>query len=150
MDRLWRWARAATVRDVHADLRRGRELAYTTVMTVMDNLHRKGALTRERCGRAYVYTAALSRAEHHARLMAAVLDGSSDRADRAATLLRFVEKIPADEAAELRALLEGRTGGTGCDGVGRAGLAAGAVVWDYVNRPGVSGVSCVSAPDAGG
>jgi len=42
MDRLWEWGRPALVREVLDDLRKDRPLAYTTVMTVMENLHRKG------------------------------------------------------------------------------------------------------------
>ena len=40
MDRLWTWGRPALVREVVDDLHRDRPLAYTTVMTVMENLHR--------------------------------------------------------------------------------------------------------------
>src|SRR5258706_88785 len=52
MDRLWTWGRPALVREVVDDLHRDRPLAYTTVMTVMENLHRKGWLRREGGGRA--------------------------------------------------------------------------------------------------
>ena len=51
MDRLWEWGRPVLVREMVEDLRRDRTLAYTTVMTVMENLHRKGWLRRERDGR---------------------------------------------------------------------------------------------------
>jgi hypothetical protein len=37
----------ATVREVYESLREKRAIAYTTVMTVMDNLHKKGWLRRE-------------------------------------------------------------------------------------------------------
>jgi predicted transcriptional regulator len=47
MDRLWSRDAPATVRDVLNDLRRRREIAYTTVLTVMDNLYKKGWLRRE-------------------------------------------------------------------------------------------------------
>ena len=42
MDRLWEWGRPALVREMVDDLHDERPLAYTTVMTVMENLHRKG------------------------------------------------------------------------------------------------------------
>ena len=61
MDRLWEWGRPALVREVVEDLRRDRPLAYTTVMTVMENLHRKGWLRRERDGRAWRYEPTSSR-----------------------------------------------------------------------------------------
>lgn len=55
MDRLWSRGEPATVREVLTDLRQHREIAYTTVLTVMDNLYRKGFLRREPAGRAYRY-----------------------------------------------------------------------------------------------
>jgi predicted transcriptional regulator len=62
MEVLWHLG-SATVRDVHAALTPARGLAYTTIMTVMDKLHRKGALRQQRRGRAYFYTVQLSRGE---------------------------------------------------------------------------------------
>src|SRR5258706_11503452 len=53
MDRLWEQGRPMLVREMVEELRRDRPLAYTTVMTVMENLHRKGWLRREREGRAW-------------------------------------------------------------------------------------------------
>lgn len=44
-----------TVRDVYRTLLTRREIAYTTVMTIMSNLNRKGLLSRRQQGRAYVY-----------------------------------------------------------------------------------------------
>lgn len=102
MERVWNAADPMTVRAVLESLQQDRQIAYTTVMTVMDNLHSKGFLTRERTGRAYAYRAARPREEYEAGLMEDVLAGS---ADRTATLLHFVEKISPDELAELRALL---------------------------------------------
>src|SRR5260370_3142609 len=55
MDRLWQWGRPALVREMVDDLHADRPLAYTTVMTVMENLYRKGWLRRERDGRAGRY-----------------------------------------------------------------------------------------------
>ncbi len=102
MDRLWSWQQSATVREVLDDLRPERKLAYTTVMTVMDNLHRKGLLSRVPEGRAYRYSAAHSRADHTAELIASALATSEDRT---APLLRFVEQMDADELEVLRASL---------------------------------------------
>ncbi len=50
------WARGqASVRDVYEDLRAGRKLAYTTVMTMMNVLERKGHLRKRAQGRSYQY-----------------------------------------------------------------------------------------------
>ena len=92
MERLWK-RRQATVREVVDDLTRSRSLAYTTVMTIMTRLHRKGLLTRDRDGKTYVYRPAYTRDEHRAKLARAeeitdelVLPAYSvlDEADRAA------------------------------------------------------------------
>jgi predicted transcriptional regulator len=55
MDRLWEWGRPALVREMVDALHDDRPLAYTAVMTVMENLQRKGWLRRERDGRAWRY-----------------------------------------------------------------------------------------------
>lgn len=108
MERLWSWGRPAIVREVLEDLRKERDLAYTTVMTVMDNLYRKGWLTREREGRAYRYQPVATRQDYNAELMREVLSGSGDQAG---TLLRFVENATPEEAEAIRRAL--RTRGSG-------------------------------------
>ena len=67
MVRLWK-RRSATVRDIVEDLAKTRELAYTTVMTIMVRLHEKGLLERTREGKTYVYRPSHTRDEHRARL----------------------------------------------------------------------------------
>ncbi|MGS2588673.1 BlaI/MecI/CopY family transcriptional regulator [Streptomyces hebeiensis] len=69
MTRVWQWNRPVTVREVLEDLQKERSIAYTTVMTVMDNLHQKGWVRREVEGRAYRYTAVSTRAAYAAALM---------------------------------------------------------------------------------
>jgi predicted transcriptional regulator len=103
MERLWLCDRPLMVREVLDDLQRDRDIAYTTVMTVLDNLHRKGYVTREKQGRAYRYRPAGTREQHIATMMEEVLAGSGDRG---VALLHFVERMPADEVARLRAALE--------------------------------------------
>lgn len=102
MERLWSWDRPVSVRDVLEDLRLDRGIAYTTVMTVLDNLHRKGMVLREKSGRAYVYRPTRSRETHTAELMEKVLAGT---ADRGGALMRFVEKMSIQDVDELRAAL---------------------------------------------
>ncbi|WP_020388717.1 BlaI/MecI/CopY family transcriptional regulator [Kribbella catacumbae] len=110
MDRLWAWEQPASVREVLADLRKDRDFAYTTVMTVLDNLHRKGFVTRELDGRAYRYSPASSRQEYSAELMRQALEQSGDHTT---TLLRFVGKMTSEEADAVRKALRGRRGGSG-------------------------------------
>ena len=104
MDVLWQRGAPATVRDVLGTLNGSRSLAYTTVMTVMDNLHRKGALRREMEGRAWRYSPARSRAEHSAALLQEVLGGASG--DRDEVLMHFVADLDAESVAALRTAVE--------------------------------------------
>lgn len=62
-----------TVRDVQTRL--GRPVAYTTVMTTLDRLFKKGLVARTRAGRAFVYTAVQSRQEIEADVASGVLSG---------------------------------------------------------------------------
>ena len=98
MRRLWERHQPATVRDILGDLQGERSLAYTTVMTVMDNLHRKGWLRRDVEGRAYRYEPAVSAEEYGAGLMREALEAGSDRT---ATFMRFVDEMSPDDARAL-------------------------------------------------
>lgn len=103
MDRIWDGGeQTTTVRDVFDELVGEREIAYTTVMSTMDNLHTKGWLAREKDGKAYRYWPTLSREEHSARLMRDALDAGG-RSDL--VLNHFVEQIGPEESARLRAAL---------------------------------------------
>jgi predicted transcriptional regulator len=62
MEVLWRGG-PATVREVARQL--GKRRAYTTVMTTLDRLHRKGLTARDKDGNAFQYRAALTRDEFH-------------------------------------------------------------------------------------
>src|SRR6185437_410182 len=56
------WERGeATVREVFNDLQTRRKIAYTTVLTMMGILERKGHLTKRAGERAYIFTPAVSR-----------------------------------------------------------------------------------------
>ena len=103
MERLWAWDRPVSVRDVLEDIQRDRTIAYTTVMTVLDNLHRKGMVIREKVGRAYVYRSTRSRERHTAELMEQALSGTSDRG---AALMHFVRTMSSDEVNDLKKALE--------------------------------------------
>jgi predicted transcriptional regulator len=105
MERLWTRSEPATVREILADLRNDREFAYTTVMTVLDNLHRKGWVTRELDGRAYRYQPVSSKQEYSAELMREALNSSGDNTT---TLLRFVEEMTPAEAEAVQRALRGR------------------------------------------
>lgn len=108
MEQLWASSDPLSVRHVLEALPDGRNRAYTTVMTVLDNLFQKGFVQRERVGRAYVYKAAQSRAEHTAEVMEEAL---SRGGDRGAALMHFVDQLTPEEAAQLRVVLTEREQG---------------------------------------
>ena len=103
MDRIWnRGDAAVTVRDVFDELAEERRIAYTTVMSTMDNLHTKGWLQRDRDGRAYRYWPTLNREQHTAQLMREALDGGG----RSVLVLSyFIEQIDPEDSDRLRAAL---------------------------------------------
>ena len=98
-----------TVRDVYELIRRDREIAYTTVMSTMDNLHRKGWLSRVREGKAYLYRAIQSREEHGASLMKEALS-TSGRTEL--VLTHFLEHMTDSESKALRHALQEVSGKT--------------------------------------
>lgn len=72
MDVIWT-GDALTVRDVQTRL--SRTVAYTTVMTTLDRLFKKGFVQRSRAGRAFVYRAAGTRADVEAAVASGLLSG---------------------------------------------------------------------------
>lgn len=104
MDRIWDRDGTTTVREIFDELAAEREIAYTTVMSTMDNLHTKGWLARERDGKAYRYWPALTREQHSAQLMREVFDAGG-RSEL--VLSHFLEQISPEESAHLPRLLSG-------------------------------------------
>jgi predicted transcriptional regulator len=101
MEVLWSAPEPCSATDVVAALP-GRELAVTTVLTVLDRLRRKQLVSRERAGRAFRYTPTASREDLVAETMVEALGGSDDRD---AALVRFIESVSEDDAAILRKAL---------------------------------------------
>lgn len=112
MDRLWATQRPMSVREVLEELQKQRPLAYTTVMTVMDKLHRKGWLDREREGRAYLYRPSASRETYAAQLMSQAF---TQAGDATTTLIHFIDAMSPDEAAALHRALNERLDADGGD-----------------------------------
>src|SRR5215210_2203129 len=72
MELLWREPEL-TVNEVEERLRRRREIAHTTVQTILDRMHSKGYLTREKQGKAFVYAPRYTREEFERGLAPEVL-----------------------------------------------------------------------------
>lgn len=99
MTRVWKWNRPVTVREVLEDLQQERSIAYTTVMTVLDNLHQKGWVRREAEGRAYRYEAVSTRAAYAAALMN---EAWSQSDNPAAALVAFFGMMSDEQRQALR------------------------------------------------
>src|SRR5215470_11015214 len=107
MRAIWARGKPVTVRDVLGDLQAERPLAYTTVMTVMGNLRKKGWLRRQDEGRAYRYEPLVTAEEYSAALMRQALEASTDRP---AALMHFLDELSADEARALEQAYRRLTG----------------------------------------
>ena len=108
MHMVWDHDAPVTVRELLGELLHERPIAYTTVMSTMDNLHRKGWLARAKDGKAYRYTATASREEYSARLMREALDGGGDTE---AVLSHFVAQIGGAESELLASVVRRLAGG---------------------------------------
>ena len=93
MEHLWQRGRPACVREVHDSF--GASLAYTTLMTTLDRLHKKGLLERSKQGRAFLYAPQVSREALERGLLSRLLDGllGRDRGTVRPALSTFVEAV---------------------------------------------------------
>lgn len=103
---LWQRNRAATVRSVQPSFPR---LAYTTLMTTLDRLYRKGVLRRFRLGRAFGYEPRCSRDELFGQMVsghvADLLAACGDSTVLLSTLVEAVRDADAELLDELEALV---------------------------------------------
>lgn len=106
MDHLWSTSAPQTVRQVHDALAVRRELAYTTVMTVLQRLAKKALVVQLRDDRAHRYAPVCGRDELVAGLMVDALDQTPDAGGRQAALVHFVEYVGVDDAEVLRHALD--------------------------------------------
>ncbi|GAB2495027.1 BlaI/MecI/CopY family transcriptional regulator [Luteococcus sediminum] len=104
MEILWQQEEVLSVRDVHEALLQDRPLAYTTVMTVLDRLAKKGIVSRERGGRAWLYRSVDSRADLVLEQMVGALMQSEGSGDE--VLRRFVKALDEHQRTVVGAELE--------------------------------------------
>jgi predicted transcriptional regulator len=100
MEHLWRSPRSLTVRELHGAFP---ALVYTTLLTTVDRLHRKGLLRRHRVGRAHAYAPCLGRADLLRRLASGLLGGLL-RTDARPLMASFVEAVGEQDSGLLDAL----------------------------------------------
>ena len=102
LDVLWTAEGPVTPRQVHDQMGKSRKLAYTTTMTILVRLYKKGLVERKPAGRAFAYRPRVSRDQRAAERMN---DALTSAGDAALALTHFVESLPADQVHELRAVL---------------------------------------------
>ncbi|KAA0020051.1 BlaI/MecI/CopY family transcriptional regulator [Antrihabitans cavernicola] len=105
MDHLWASTEPQTVRQVHEALAAHRELAYTTVMTVLQRLAKKDLVSQQRDDRAHRYAPMHGRDELVASLMVDALQQADQSGSREAALVHFVGQVGPSEADALREAL---------------------------------------------
>jgi predicted transcriptional regulator len=104
MEIVW-GADEVTVRDVQAKL--ARAVAYTTVMTTLDRLFKKGFVARTTSGRAFVYRASRSREQTEAAVAGGVLTGLLSTGAAVPILSNLVDVVGSqDDALDLLSALE--------------------------------------------
>src|SRR5262245_48185041 len=98
MDVVWSGG-SHTVRDVQARVQK--PIAYTTVMTTLDRLYKKGFVSRTRSGRAFLYVAAQSREQFEAGVATGVVNGLiARRTDAAMPILsNLVDAVGRQDGA---------------------------------------------------
>jgi predicted transcriptional regulator len=95
MEAIWRRSAAVSVRDLIPDFE---GTAYTTLMTTLDRLHRKGVLNREKTGRAFLYRARYTRDELESGMAARMLESLLDRPDAEPVLSYFIDEVSRRDA----------------------------------------------------
>lgn len=101
---IWKQERS-TVREVYEQLRLEKNLAYTTVMTIMSRLADKGLLLKAPQGNAYVYTPAVSENDFAKMVVSEVIDGLLEEFAEPA-LSHMVDKLGTEDADKLSKLEE--------------------------------------------
>lgn len=103
LEALWQHGDAASVRDLQP---RFSEIAYTTLMTTLDRLHRKGVLDRTKHGRAFRYSVRHTRAELESSLAAGALRAAinGDEASLRPLMSFFVDAVGAHDHKMLQEL----------------------------------------------
>ncbi|NLT29536.1 MAG: BlaI/MecI/CopY family transcriptional regulator [Propionibacterium sp.] len=104
MESLWAHAEPLSVRAVHSDIISERDLAYTTILTVLDRLAKKGRVKRKRSGRAWLYYPAASRAVMVAETMVEELADAAD--ERGTAIDEFVARLGESDLRALGAAVD--------------------------------------------
>ncbi|HWK08996.1 MAG TPA: BlaI/MecI/CopY family transcriptional regulator [Vicinamibacterales bacterium] len=95
MEALWRRDTPVSVRELVGEFD---GTAYTTLMTTLDRLHRKGVLDRQKTGRAFLYRARYSREQIESGMAAGALESLLDRSGAEPVLSYFIDEVSRRDA----------------------------------------------------
>ena len=106
LERLWSEDGAVSVRALGESF--GGTLAYTTLMTTLDRLHKKGLVERERAGRAFFYRPSYTREQLETGVQTDLIDAmlGTDAAAARPVMSTFVDAVGQRDAALLDELAE--------------------------------------------
>ncbi len=105
MDFLWSKSSPATVREVYERFRKSKDSAYTTLMTTLDRLFKKGLLNRAKEGRMFLYSPKYSRQEFRALFARDVVSALLERVAEP-VLSHFVDVVSERDESLLKRLEE--------------------------------------------
>ena len=100
MRSLWTLERA-TVAEVRQAMESERDLAYTTVLTLLDRLAQKGAVSRRKRGRGFVYEPVLERQSEREHAVRRLIEEHFDGSRRELRAYLDQEAEGADSASRL-------------------------------------------------
>ncbi len=103
------WQRGlATVREVHEELSKTKDVGYTTTLKLMQIMHEKGIVKRDESVRTHVYQAAVNKEKTQKHLLSKMIDslfgGSSTQLVLQA--LGSEQKVSEDELKQIQNLLD--------------------------------------------
>ncbi|HZF65848.1 MAG TPA: BlaI/MecI/CopY family transcriptional regulator [Chitinophagaceae bacterium] len=104
------WSRGlATVREVHEELSRSKDVGYTTTLKLMQIMHEKGIVKRDESMRTHVYQAAVNKEKTQKHLLSKMIDslfgGSST--ELVLQALGSDQKVSEEELTQIQNLLDG-------------------------------------------
>jgi BlaI family transcriptional regulator, penicillinase repressor len=109
MEVVWRLGRT-TVAEVHQALAERRRIAYTTVLTTLRALERRGIVRHDKAGKAFVYSPTMTRDQYTVATVGKVVDDLFEgRQEALLCHILGTERIGKDDLAEIRRLAGRRT-----------------------------------------
>ena len=102
------WKRGpSTVRDVHDELKTGKDVGYTTVLKIMQVMADKGIVTRDESERSHVYAPAVEEKSIKRRLVSELLDKAFDGSAAQLVMQALSDKrASAEDIRKIRRLLD--------------------------------------------